>query len=238
MLSRESMTALLGHEAGLEVIGQVENGDAAIRLARERQPDLIIMNIDVPHLDSADTACRLLKDLPGIRVVAVSSRTDRRSVWEMLDAGALGYITKFCEPQELVRAIHDVAHGQVHLSTDVTGGIVEQYVRGAPQKEDSSACALTGRERQVLQLLADGQSAKESARLLHLSPKTVEWHRARIMSRLGLQNTAELVKYAIGEGLTSPHVPQRNIPCWRRGTPRRDRPRSSRSAIATPLPNL
>jgi DNA-binding NarL/FixJ family response regulator len=139
-------------------------------------------------------------------VIALSIHSDRRFVTEMLKAGASGYLPKHCAFGELARAIREVMDERVYLSPKVAGGVVEDYMRHLNHASDSAFSVLAGRDREVLQLLAEGKSSKEIAKGLHLSVKTVEWYRREIMNKLGIHTMAGLIKYAIREGLTSPEA--------------------------------
>lgn len=199
---REAIGSLLGNELGMEVIGEAEDGRTAVQLARELQPDIIVMEIAMPNLNGIEATRQIIHELPNIKVIALSAYSDRRSVREMLKAGASGYLPKHCTFQELVSAIQKVASNQTYLSPQISRIVVEGYIHRSPEHDDSAYSVLTPREREVLQLIAEGKSTKAIAKELYVSTKTIEWHRSQLMKKLGVQSVAKLVKYAISEGLT------------------------------------
>jgi DNA-binding NarL/FixJ family response regulator len=202
-LFRQGMRSMLANDAGIEVIGEAENGRSAVQLARQLVPDVVIMDISMPDLNGIDATRRIKERSPGIQVLAVSAHADRRFVTGVLAAGAAGYILKDSAFEELCRAIHTVAGKQVYLSPAVAGGVVEASLGLTPANGASGAAVLTSRQREVLQLLAEGLNAKRIAARLHVSVKTVETHRAQTMKKLGCPSVADLTKYAIREGITS-----------------------------------
>lgn len=199
---REAIGALLNNELGMEVTGEAEDGRTAVQLARDLQPNVVIMDIEMPNLNGIEATRQIINELPGVKVIALTERSDRRSVLEMLKAGASGYVPKQCPFQELVCAIRNVVSNQTYLSPQVSGTVVEGYINGVSRHDDSVYSVLTPREREVLQLIAEGKSTKVTAKELYVSTKTIEWHRSQLMKKLGVQSVAELVKYAISEGLT------------------------------------
>jgi len=199
---REAISSLLNDELGIEVVGQAEDGRTAVQLARELQPNVVIMDIAMPNLNGIEATRQIVHELPGVKVIALSERSDRRSVLEMLKAGASGYVPKQCPFQELVCAIRNVVSNQTYLSPQVSGTVVEGYILRSSKDDDSIYSVLTPRQREVLQLIAEGKSTKIIAKELYVSCKTIEWHRSQLMKKLGVQSVAGLVKYAISEGLT------------------------------------
>jgi DNA-binding NarL/FixJ family response regulator len=198
----EAIASLLNNELGMEVVGQVGDGRTAVRLTRELQPKVVVMDIEMPKLNGIEATRQIVHELPSVKVIALSERSDRRSVLEMLKAGASGYVLKQCPFHELVCAIRNVFSNQTYLSPQVSGTVVEGYIHRLSKPDDSVYSVLTPREREVLQLIAEGKSTKVIARELYVSSKTIEWHRSQLMKKLGVQSVAELVKYAISEGLT------------------------------------
>ena len=160
----------------------------------------------MPNLNGIDATRQIVHELPDTKVIALSGRSDRRSVCEMLKAGASGYVPKNCAFQELVSAIRNVVAKQVYLSPKISGIVVEGCIHRMSNHDASAYSVLTAREREVLQLIAEGKSTKVIARELYVSPKTIEWHRSQLMNKLGGRSVAELVKYAISEGLTTAYV--------------------------------
>ena len=199
---REAISSLLRNEIGMEVVGEAEDGRTAVQLARELQPNVIIMEVVLPSLNGIEATRQIVHELPAVKVIALSARSDGRSVREMLKAGASGYVPKDCAFQELVTAIGNVVSNQTYLSSKISGIVVEGYIHRLAEHDDSAYSLLTPREREVLQLIAEGRSTKTIARELFVSTKTIEWHRSQLMHKLGVQSVAELVKYAISEGLT------------------------------------
>jgi DNA-binding NarL/FixJ family response regulator len=199
---REAIASLLNNEFGMEVIGEAQDGRTAVRLAKELHPDVIIMDIAMPNLNGIEATRQIVREMPNIKVIALSVYADRRSVREMLKAGASGYVPKQCAFKELVTAIQNVVSNQTYLSSRISGIVVEEYVHRLEKNDNSAYSILTPREREVLQLIAEGKSTKAIAKELFVSNKTIEWHRRQLMNKLGAQSVAELVKYAIREGLT------------------------------------
>ena len=202
-LFRQGMRSMLANDAGIEVIGEAASGRSAAQLARQLVPDVVVMDISMPDLNGIDATRRIKERSPGIQVLAVSAHADRRFVTGVLAAGAAGYILKDSAFEELCRAIHTVAGKQVYLSPAVAGEVVHASLGRAPQSAGGGSGPLTSRQREVLQLLAEGLNAKRIAARLHVSVKTVETHRAQTMKKLGCPSVAELTKYAIREGITS-----------------------------------
>jgi DNA-binding NarL/FixJ family response regulator len=183
----------------MEVVGQAENGRATIELARKLNPDIVIMDISMPDLNGMDATRRILEENSSIKVVALSMHSDERFVSEMLKAGASGYLLKDCALDELDRAIRTVLANQTYISPTIAGTVVKDYVH---QLETGRPSVLSPREREVLQMIAEGKSAKQIAYQLKVSIKTVEAHRKHIMEKLDIYSVAELTKYAIRAGVT------------------------------------
>jgi two-component system, NarL family, response regulator NreC len=202
-LVRDGLRALLEKEEGLVVCGEASNGREAVELCSSLHPDILVVDVTMPELNGIEAARQISQACPGTRIIALSVHVDSRFVAAMVKAGASAYLPKHCAFGELTTAIREVTQGRVYLSPKITGGVVEDFVRnmqpaGAPAYE-----VLAPRERQVLQLLAEGKSTKEIAAELHVSIKTVEWYRREIMTKLNIETLAGLVKFAIREGLTS-----------------------------------
>jgi len=200
---REGLRALLEKERGIEVVGEAENGRTAIRLAKQLKPDVVLMDISMPDLNGIEATRQITTRTPDTRVIALSIHSDRRFVTGMLKAGAAGYLLKDCALEDLVRAIRTVAAGETYLSPAVAGNVVEAYLAQASAAGPSASTPLTPRQREVLQLLAEGWSTKQMAARLHVSVKTIETHRKQIMDELDIHSVAELTKFAVREGLTS-----------------------------------
>jgi DNA-binding NarL/FixJ family response regulator len=202
-LMREGLRAVLDEQEDMEVVADVENGREAARLAKQLQPDVVVMDISMPDLNGIEAARRVASDAPEAKVIALSMHSDRQFVSEMLKAGAAGYVLKDCATDELLQAVRTVVGGHTYLSPRVARVVVEGYVRKAPHGEAPAAPALTDREREVLQLLAEGKTTKQIALALHVSAKTIETHRRNMMEKLDIHSVAELTKYALREGLTT-----------------------------------
>jgi len=198
---RQGLRTLLEQEKDIQVVGEADNGRSSVKLTGELAPDVVIMDVAMPDLNGIDATRHITEAEPRTRVLALSMHSDGRYVKGMLQAGARGYILKDCAAEELTHAIRTVMAGQVYVSPGVTGAIVNDYVRQLSAADGPAT--LTRREREVLQLLAEGGSTANIAAGLHLSVKTIETHRKRIMDKLGLRSIAELTKYAIREGITS-----------------------------------
>jgi len=200
---RQGLRALIEKQADMEVVGEAKDGPTVVQLAAELLPDVIIMDISMPNLNGIEATRLILRRTPDARIIALSMYSNSRFVIEMLKAGALGYVLKSYLFDELVRAIHTVAVNEHYLSPQITNVLVEDYVKRPPTVETGALGGLTDRERQMLQLLAEGQSTKQIALRLNVSPKTADANRRQIMNKLGIFSIAELTKYAIREGLTS-----------------------------------
>jgi DNA-binding NarL/FixJ family response regulator len=161
------------------------------------------MDISMPGLNGVGATSRILEDSPDTRVIALSMHSDRAFVSRALRAGASGYLVKECAFDELVLAIRAAVAGRVYLSPSIAHVVLEDYVSDGSKVHTSSLAALSAREREVMQLLAEGKTTRQAARCLHLSPKTIETHRANIMKKLNLCGLADLVRYAIREGLAA-----------------------------------
>jgi DNA-binding NarL/FixJ family response regulator len=191
-------------EKDIEVIAQANDGRTAVQLAQELSPDVIIMDIGMPDLNGIEATRQIVKNSPKVRVIALSMHSAKKFIVEMFKAGASGYLLKDCEFDELVNAIRTVASGKNYISPSISGILVETCITDDPKKKESAFSTLTKREREVLQLLTEGKTTKQTAKCLHISPKTVEVHRLNIMNKLDIDNMAQLTKYAIQEGLTLP----------------------------------
>jgi DNA-binding NarL/FixJ family response regulator len=201
-LLREGLRALLAQQDDMEVVGEAVNGIQAFEMARKLDPDVVIMDINMPELNGIDAARKIYKHCRGVKVLALSVHRDQNFVLEMLRAGASGYLLKDCALDELVLAIRVVMEGKYYLSPAITGTVLEDFLHDRGELQ-SSLSLLTNREREVLQLIAEGKSTRDAAETLNISAKTVETHRLRLMNKLGLRNVADLTKFALREGLTT-----------------------------------
>lgn len=200
---REGLIALLSQYPEMQVVGEAANGRQSVQLAAALRPQVVVIDIGMPELNGIEATRQIVAEVPGTKVIALSMHSDKRFVKGMLKAGASGYLLKYCASEELVNAIHMVMANRVYLSHDITGIVVEDYVQKLANSDASAFQTLTPREREVLQLLAEGHSTRQIADTLHVSVKTIEVHRKQLMDKLGLASLADLVKYAIREGLTS-----------------------------------
>lgn len=194
---RQGFRLILESQGDMEVIGEAGNGREAVELARSLEPDVIVMDVTMPELNGIEATRRIREDLPLVRIVALSVHRDGVYVREILRAGAEGYILKESADSELLAAVRTVAAGQSYLSSQITGTILNDYRKHVTNPID----LLTSREREVLQLIAEGRTNKEIAQRLHLSIYTVDSHRTRIMEKLGLHSVGEIVRFAVRTGL-------------------------------------
>ena len=201
---RQGLCALLEKESDLEVVAQAHNGRDALEQAKRLKPSVVVMDISMPDLNGIEAARQILDQVSGTKVIGLSMHTDKRFVAGMLKAGACGYLPKDCDREELVGAIRAAVAGQTYLSPAIAGIVLQGYVQPDSVDTSSSAVnALTAREREVLQLVAEGYASKQIAGRLHISTKTVETHRQQIMKKLDIHSIAGLTKFALREGLTS-----------------------------------
>jgi DNA-binding NarL/FixJ family response regulator len=202
-IMRQGLNSLLEEEADFEVVAAVGDGRTAVEEAEKWRPDVALVDISMPDLNGVEAARRIIEVSPHTYVVALSMHSDRQHVTNMLEAGAYGYVLKDCEFEELAEAVRVVARGEVYLTPRVSNVVLETYVRGRHTREAPQLPQLTPREREVLQLIAEGNTTKEIAGVLGVSVKTIETHRANTMRKLEVRSVAELTKAAIREGLTS-----------------------------------
>jgi DNA-binding NarL/FixJ family response regulator len=200
-MMRDGLRAVL-EKAGVQVLGEAATGHEAIEEARRWRPDVVVMDIGMPQLNGIDATRRLAAELPGVKVIGLSMNADRRYVIAMLEAGAVGYLLKNSASEELLTALQIVTRGGTYISPAIARVVDSSAHLGAAQHQ-SSERPLSPREREVLQLIAEGRSSKEIAVALGIAVTTVETHRRQLMEKLGLHTIAELTKYAVREGLTS-----------------------------------
>ncbi|MBN1699205.1 MAG: response regulator transcription factor [Spirochaetales bacterium] len=202
-LMREGLLSLLAKEPEIEVVGKASDGHEVIRKTEILNPDIIIMDITMPGLNGIDTTGIINERFPEVKIIALSMHAHARFISGILEAGASGYLLKDCAFEELIAAVHMVYEGRMYLSPSITDVVVRDYVRQKSKTAGTAGIVLSIREREVLQLIAEGKSTKEIAAILYLSPKTVETHKRNIMEKTRISSIPELVKYAIGEGITS-----------------------------------
>jgi DNA-binding NarL/FixJ family response regulator len=202
-ITREGLKVMLNKMENFEVVAEAENGRLAVSLARKHQPDVVVMDINMPDLNGVDATRQIVGELPQTRVIALSMYSDRSYVKGMLKAGVSGYLLKNCAFEELADAIQTVMRYQTYLSPKISEIVRDEFVKMMGSNEPNTVELLTDKEREVLQLIAEGKKTKDIAELLHISVKTVEARRSKIMEKLNINNVAGLTKYAIREGLTS-----------------------------------
>ena len=202
-IMREGLRSLLAKEKEIAVVSEATNGRQAIELARKLKPDVVVMDITMPDLNGIEATQRIVSHEPAPGVLALSMHSDKRFITQMLRAGASGYLLKDCALEELAFAIRTVAAHKIYLSPAIAGLVTEELVRPMTSTDSGVRVSLTFREREVLQLFAEGHSTKAIAAKIKVSVKTVETHRQNVMAKLDLHSVAELTKYAVREGLTS-----------------------------------
>jgi DNA-binding NarL/FixJ family response regulator len=200
---RHGLRTLLRGEPDLKVVAEADNGRAALRLVKELRPDIVIMDISMPDLNGIEATRQVREEHPGVKVIALSMHSDSLFVLNMLKAGASGYLLKDCALEELVQAIRAVMKGKTYLSPGISDIVIKDFVSGWTSTGGSAFGTLSHREREVLQLMAEGHPTTKIGEILCVSVKTVEAHRKSIMNKLGIRSIAELTKYAIRQGITS-----------------------------------
>ena len=197
---RDGLCSLIEGLFGYTIVGWAENGRQAIEVARQEKPDIIIMDVSMPEMNGIDATSSIMEEMPFCKIIVLSMHSDKRFITGALQAGASGFLLKECAFQELNQALEAVRSGQTYLSPKIAGTVVHDYRRRllSEAKEET----LTTKEREVLQLIAEGRSTKEIADKLFVSVKAIEGRRGRLMEKLQISTVAGLVKYAIREGLT------------------------------------
>jgi DNA-binding NarL/FixJ family response regulator len=200
---RKGLRALLDEEAGIEVIGEARDGREAVQMVDQLHPDVALMDISMPGLNGLEATRQIKARVPGVRVLVLTRHVNEEYVYQILRAKASGYVVKQAAPAELVLAIQAVHRGDTFLSPSISGKVVEEYIRRAEAtvSSEDSYDRLTPREREVLQLIAEGHTSPEIAEMLHISVKTVGHHRTNLMNKLDIHSTAELTQYAVRKGV-------------------------------------
>jgi DNA-binding NarL/FixJ family response regulator len=198
----DGLGSLLERRPGLEIVGAARDGLSAVELASDLNPNIILMDVSMPRLNGIEAARKILSENPSIKIIMLSMHADRRYVVEALRAGARGYLLKDSAAEELLSVLERVSAGEICLTNKISQQIIQDYLRVSDAETSTAFTVLSPREREVLQLLAEGHSTKEIAARLSISVKTVETHRSQIMNKVNLHSVAELTKYAIREGLT------------------------------------
>ena len=197
----EGLKSLLTAE--FELVGVVEDGLALVEAAKRLNPDVIVADISMPRLNGLDAVTRLKKDNPGIRIVVLTMHPEVAYARRALDAGASGFVLKHAAPAELITALKAVLAGKTYLTPAIAGEVLQE-IRRSPEVSGDPVASLTARQREVLQLFAEGHSAKEIASLLSISARTVEFHKYQMMQNLGLKNNTDLTHFAIKHGIVPP----------------------------------
>jgi len=202
-LMRDGLRALIDSQPDMKVVATAENGRMAVRLAQKHNPDVVIVDVSMPELNGIDATRQIVSEFPDMKIIALSMHADRQFVEGMLKAGACGYLLKDCALDELIQAISSVMNRQVWLSPGIAGTVVKSFLH--PQKETDTEihAELSPREREVLQLIAEGTKTREISERLNVSIKTVETHRRKLMEKLSVDSIAGLTKIALKMGLTS-----------------------------------
>lgn len=203
-IMREGINALLRKHPEFEVVGQAADGRKALELVGILQPDVVLMDIGMPNLNGIESTRQILSQNPNIKVMALSTHSEGTMVAKMIKAGASGYMLKESAFEELVSGITQMLSGKTFLCAKISKIVFSDYINLITNPKWNEGDGLSGREREILQLVAEGHTTKEIAIILNLSPKTVDSHREHIMEKVGIRNIAGLTKYAIREGITIP----------------------------------
>jgi len=202
---RKGLRSLLDKETGIKVVEEAEDGREAILKAEELYPDVVVMDIAMPGLNGLEATRQIKKRFPDIKIIILTMHANEEYILQSLKAGASGYLIKKAAPVELISAINAVHKGNSFLSPSISRMVIDEYIRRSKEISEGEEGfeRLTVREREVLQLIAEGRKTREIAELLYISIKTVETHRAHIMNKLDIHSTAELTRYAIRKGIIS-----------------------------------
>jgi len=202
---RKGLRSLLDKETGIKVVEEAEDGREAILKTEELHPDVVVMDIAMPGLNGLEATRQIKKRFPDIKIIILTMHANEEYILQSLKAGASGYLVKKAAPVELISAINAVHKGNSFLSPSISRMVIDEYIRRSKEISEGEEGfeQLTVREREVLQLIAEGRKTREIAELLYISIKTVETHRAHIMNKLDIHSTAELTRYAIRKGIIS-----------------------------------
>jgi len=200
-LVRAGIRALLEKLPEVKVLGEASNGREALELVKSHKPDVVLMDITMPGLNGLEAAARMAKEFPDVRVIILSMHNNEEYYWRALKAGAAGYLLKKAATAELAVALQRVIHGEIYLSQEISTRLLKKFPLGEIADRKSPFEQLTGRQREVLQLIAEGQNTKEIAEILKVSPKTVEYHRMKLMTGLNVHDVPGLVRFALRVGL-------------------------------------
>ena len=200
---RQGLRSLLEQQAGIEVIAEAENGRQAVRIAEQLKPDVVLMDFSMPDLNGLEATRQIKQRVPDVKILILTRHANREYIESILRAGASGYLIKKSAVDELVNAIQSVYRGDSFLDTSISKMVIEGYLHQSGGEIQVHDIKLTPRQREVLQLIAEGHPIREIASLLHISVKTVDNHRANLMQKLDLHSTADLTQYAIRKGIVS-----------------------------------
>lgn len=202
-MMRDGLRMILDEESDIDVVGEAADGRAALELAAELQPAVVIMDLAMQGMNGIEATRAIIEQRPGTKVVVLSTHSDKRYVLNALSAGASAYVLKDAASDDLLRAVRTVEQGLTYLSSEIAGVVVQRCLGNAGPEKASAYGVLGNREREVLQLLAEGRTSKEIGAQLGITVHTVETHRRNISKKVDLHSVAELTKYAVREGLTS-----------------------------------
>lgn len=200
---REGLRAILQSERDLVVVGEAANGQDALELADKLCPDVVVMDIGMSGLNGLEATRRLIRRDAKVKVLALSTHTDKQFVLGMLDAGAAGFVIKGAARKDLIQAIRTIMRNRQYISAGVADSMSDRYAQGINSTPAPSSATLGAKQREVLQLVAEGNTSREISEIMKISIKTVEAHRRNIMNKLSVHTVAELTKYAVREGMTS-----------------------------------
>jgi two-component system response regulator NreC len=200
---RDGICALLALIQDIEVVGEASSGAEALKLVKNLEPDVVLMDIAMPDMGGLEATRRIVKEFPKTKVIVLTQHDDKEFVFPIINAGASGFISKIAASSELASGIRSVFHGDSYLSPSVAKILIEDYKQKGTRGSFDSYNQLTEREREVLRLSAEGHTTQEIANTLVISPKTVEGHKTSLMAKLGIRNRTELIKYALRRGIIS-----------------------------------
>jgi DNA-binding NarL/FixJ family response regulator len=201
---RRGVRSLLESHEGWEVCGEATTGRDAIEQNRHLRPDVVVMDLSLPELNGLDATRQIVKDTPGVEVLVLTMHHSEELARDVLKAGARGYVMKSDADESLIAAVDNLRQHRPFLTSTVTGFVLDDYVRRRDGADEGAHLAVTAREREIIQLVAEGKSNKEAASTLGISMKTIEAHRANIMRKLGLRSVSDLVRYAIRNKIVQP----------------------------------
>jgi DNA-binding NarL/FixJ family response regulator len=205
-LVRAGIRALLERLPGVQVVGEADDGREVMKLVRQHRPDVVLLDITMPGLNGLEAAERMAKEYPDVRVIILSMHNNEEYYWRALKAGAAGYLLKKAATAELENALQRVIRGETYLSQEISARLLKKFPAGGIADHKTPLEQLTGRQREILQLIAEGQNTKQIAELLKVSPKTIEYHRMKLMDCLNVHDVPGLVRFALRVGL----IPQEN----------------------------